>query len=101
MAEPLAWSAYADPALPPRERERIFAGAWQYVGHLGELGEGPGYMATRVGDIPIVVTRDQDGLLRAFLNVCRHRGSILATGAAGRETLQCPYHAGLTGSTVL
>ena len=101
MAEPLAWSAYADPALPPRERERIFAGAWQYVGHLGELGEGPGYMATRVGDIPIVVTRDQDGLVRAFLNVCRHRGSILATGAAGRETLQCPYHAwtyGLDGA---
>src|SRR2546430_12128508 len=101
MPETLAWSAYSDPALPRRERERIFARAWQYVGHLVELGEGPGYVAARVGDIPVVVTRDRDGVLRAFLNVCRHRGSVLAAGAAARETLQCPYHAwtyGLDGA---
>jgi len=93
MPETLAWSAYSDPALPGRERERIFARAWQYVGHLSELGEGAGYFAARIGDIPVVVTRDPNGLLRAFLNVCRHRGSVLAAGAAARETLQCPYHA--------
>jgi phenylpropionate dioxygenase-like ring-hydroxylating dioxygenase large terminal subunit len=101
MPETLAWSAYSDPALPPLERERIFARAWQYVGHLGELGDGAGFVASRVGDIPVVVTRDRDGAVRAFLNVCRHRGSVLATGAAARETLQCPYHAwtyGLDGS---
>ena len=103
MPETLAWSAYSDPALPGRERERIFAHAWQYVGHLGELGEGAGYFAGRVGDIPVVVTRDRDGVLRAFLNVCRHRGSVLAAGAAARETLQCSYHAwtyGLDGALV-
>ena len=93
VPETLAWSVYSDPELPPLERERIFARAWQYVGHLGELGEGAGYLATRVGEIPIVVTRDRAGVLRAFLNVCRHRGSIVATGPSGRETLQCPYHA--------
>ncbi len=93
MPEALAWSAYSDPELTDRERERIFARAWQYVGHLGELGDAAGYLAARVGDIPIVVTRDREGQLRAFLNVCRHRGSVLATGTAARETLQCPYHA--------
>ena len=101
MPEALAWWAYSDPELTARERERIFARAWQYVGHLGELGDGAGYLAARVGDIPIVVTRDREGQLRAFLNVCRHRGSVLATGAAARETLQCPYHAwtyGLDGT---
>jgi choline monooxygenase len=101
MPETLAWSAYSDPALPALERDRIFARAWQYVGHLGELGEEVGYFAGRVGDIPIVVTRARDGVLRAFLNVCRHRGSVLAVGAAARETLQCPYHAwtyGLDGN---
>ena len=101
MAETLAWSTYSDPALPALERERIFARAWQYVGHLGELGDGAGYFASRVGDIPVVVTRDRDGVVRAFLNVCRHRGSVLAAGAAARETLQCPYHAwtyGLDGA---
>ena len=101
MPATLAWSAYTDPALPALERERIFAGAWQYVGHLGELGEAAGYLASRVGDIPVVVTRDGEGAVRAFLNVCRHRGSVVATGAAARETLQCPYHAwtyGLDGA---
>jgi choline monooxygenase len=47
------------------------------------------------------VTRDQAGDLRAFLNVCRHRGSEIASGAGRRETLQCPYHAwtyGLDGA---
>jgi choline monooxygenase len=93
MPETLAWSAYSDPELPALERERIFARAWQYVGHAGELGDGPGYLAGSVGDIPVVVTRDRDGALRAFLNVCRHRGSVIASGAGARETLQCPYHA--------
>ena len=101
MPEALAWWSYSDPELTARERERIFARAWQYVGHLGELGDGAGYLAARVGDIPIIVTRDREGQLRAFLNVCRHRGSVLATGAAARETLQCRYHAwtyGLDGA---
>ena len=47
------------------------------------------------------MTRARDGELRAFLNVCRHRGFPLAEGAGKRETLQCPYHAwtyGLDGS---
>lgn len=97
----LAWSSYSDPALVALERERIFARSWQYVGRLGQLGEGAGYFASRVGDIPVVVTRDREGVLRGFLNVCRHRGSIVAEGERARETLQCPYHAwtyGLDGS---
>jgi choline monooxygenase len=51
--------------------------------------------------MPVVVTRDRDGELRAFLNVCRHRGSEIVSGAGSRETLQCPYHAwtyGLDGT---
>src|SRR5947208_4345585 len=101
MSAALEWSAYTDPSLQARERERIFARAWQYVGHFAELGQGAGYVAGRVGDIPVVITRDRDGTLRAFPNVCRHRGSVLAAGAATRETLQCPYHAwtyGLDGA---
>lgn len=93
MAEPLAWRSYSDPGLVARERERIFARAWQYVGHGGALGDGAGYFATQVGDIPLVVTRDAEGSLRCFVNVCRHRGSVIARGSETRETLQCPYHA--------
>ena len=48
---------------------------------------------THVGGLPVVLTRDRDDVLRAFANVCRHRGSIVARGAGERGTLQCPYHA--------
>ena len=56
--------------------------------------------ATSAG-VPIVVVRDEDGGLRAFLNVCRHRGSLVCEGEGKRASLQCPYHAwtyGLDGS---
>jgi nitrite reductase/ring-hydroxylating ferredoxin subunit len=87
---PYGW--YTDPEILRRERERIFRPAWQYVGHTGQLAH-PGYFATQVGRTPVVVTRDREGALRAFVNVCRHRGFTVAEGEQRRETLQCPYHA--------
>lgn len=89
----IPWSWYADPTILSAEMERIFRSAWQYAGHLGEL-QGPGsYFASSTGPVPIVITLAGDGALRGFVNVCRHRGAILAAGAARRGTLQCPYHA--------
>jgi choline monooxygenase len=97
----LPWSWYSDPTVAERERERIFRRSWQYVGHLGEL-QGPGsYFASQAGGVPVVITLDRDGRLRAFINVCRHRGTVVARGAERRGTLQCPYHAwtyGLDGT---
>ncbi len=87
------WSWYSDPQILARETEAIFRRAWQYAGHLGEL-QGPGsYFASETGPVPIVVTLDHDGELRGFINVCRHRGAVMATGCHKRGTLQCPYHA--------
>jgi len=96
----LAYGWYTDPEILRREQERIFRSAWQYVGHLGQLAT-PGSFASAVGRTPVVVTRAGDGVLRGFVNVCRHRGFPLAEGEQSRETLQCPYHAwtyGLDGS---
>jgi len=87
---PYGW--YTDPEILQRERELIFRTAWQYVGHTGQLAR-PGWFAAEVGRTPIVVTRDRDGVLRGFVNVCRHRGHVLTEGQGSRETLQCPYHA--------
>jgi len=97
----LPYSWYEDPEILRRERELIFRPSWQYVGHLGQVPEPGTYAAGRAGLMPVVVTRARDGELRAFLNVCRHRGFPLAEGEGRRETLQCPYHAwtyGLDGS---
>jgi phenylpropionate dioxygenase-like ring-hydroxylating dioxygenase large terminal subunit len=101
METTLPWAWYADPDVLRHEGERIFARTWQYAGHTGQVAEDGSYFATSAGQIPVVVTRARDGELRAFVNVCRHRGHVVADGSGRRETLQCPYHAwtyGLDGA---
>jgi phenylpropionate dioxygenase-like ring-hydroxylating dioxygenase large terminal subunit len=96
---PFSW--YTDPDILRREQERIFRSAWQYVGHMGQLPEPGTFFAGHAGRTPIVVTRARDDAVRAFVNVCRHRGFPVAEGGGKRETLQCPYHAwtyGLDGA---
>jgi phenylpropionate dioxygenase-like ring-hydroxylating dioxygenase large terminal subunit len=90
--ETLPWSWYTDPEILRREQERIFRHAWQYVGHVGQVAEAGDHFAADAG-VPVLVVRGDDGELRAFLNVCRHRGSQLVEGSGRRAALQCPYHA--------
>ena len=93
MSDTNPWSWYSDAGILGLERERIFRSAWHYVCHAGRLAEPSSYFACETGGVPAVVVRDQDGELRAFLNVCRHRGAQIVSGEGRRETLQCPYHA--------
>ena len=88
---PFSW--YSDEAVLRLEEQRIFASSWQYVGRVGQAPEAGSFFTAFAGHVPIVVVRGQDAELRAFLNVCRHRGSVLCEGEGRRETLQCPYHA--------
>jgi len=95
------WSWYTDAEILRAEEERIFSSSWQYVGHAGQVERPGDYFATTLGRTPIVVTRADDGEVRALVNVCRHRGCVVAEGAGNRATLQCPYHAwtyGLDGT---
>jgi choline monooxygenase len=88
---PARW--YADDAVFKEEKRRIFHHSWQYVGQVGQLARSGDFITTRLGDIPVVVARDTDGSLRAFANVCRHRGSEVVLECSGnRKTLQCHYH---------
>ena len=101
MPETLPYSWYTDGEVFERERQRLFEHSWVYAGHLGELPEPGSYLTTRVGDVPLVVVRDREGELRAFVNVCRHRGSEVMAGSGTCTTLRCPYHAwtyGLDGA---
>jgi choline monooxygenase len=93
---PYAW--YSDPDVLAAERRRLFAPAWHYAGVLPDPGA---YVTARAGDVPIVAVRDAAGELRAFVNVCRHRGAEVVSGAGRCTTLQCHYHAwtyGLDGA---
>lgn len=93
MSDTYPWAWYTDEEVLRVEQDRIFRSAWHYVGHAGRLAGPSSYAASTSGGLPAVVTRDRDGDLRAFLNVCRHRGAEVATGEGRRDSLQCPYHA--------
>jgi choline monooxygenase len=88
---PAFW--YTDEAVLALEQERIFARSWQYVGRSDQVSSPGDYFASRAGHIPIAVVRNESGELNGFVNVCRHRGHEVVSGAGNRRTLQCPYHA--------
>jgi choline monooxygenase len=89
---PAEW--YTDPKRFEREEERIFALSWNYVGRVEQVAKAGDFLTARVGEIPVVVVRDEAGMLRAYANVCAHRGSELVLEKCGnRRTIQCHYHA--------
>ena len=88
---PASW--YSDPEVLSLEHERIFKRSWQYAGVLEQAAEPGSFFTCSAGETPIIVVRGRDQELRAFVNVCRHRGHEVAQGCGRRETLQCPYHA--------
>ncbi|GGX08025.1 aromatic ring-hydroxylating oxygenase subunit alpha [Streptomyces chryseus] len=96
---------YTDPAIFRAEQERIFESLWYCAVRSADLDRPGAFRTVQAGRENVIVTRTRTGELRAFLNVCRHRGARLCTESAGqvRRTLQCPYHAwtyGLDGTLV-
>ena len=97
---PGAW--YVDPHIAELEASSVFAGTWQLVGRI-ERVEKPGQFVTaNIAGEPVVVVRGNDGVLRAFYNVCRHHAAAVVTEQCGQASiLHCPYHGwnyGLDGS---
>jgi phenylpropionate dioxygenase-like ring-hydroxylating dioxygenase large terminal subunit len=88
---PFRW--YTDEEVLRQERSSIFARSWQYGGRAEQVAQPGSFVTVDAGGIPILVTCDADGALRAFLNVCRHRGAVLVKGSGTRRTIQCHYHA--------
>lgn len=85
--------AYVDPAVFEWEQRNIFTG-WHCVGHAADLDGAGAQRAVGSGANAILLVRDEDGIARAFANVCRHRGhELLACGATTkRRGVVCPYH---------
>lgn len=75
------------------EMQRIFDRGWIFLAHETELAS-PGDFVTRtMGRVPVVIVRDHDGSVRAFLNSCRHRGAKICRADSGNARhFVCPYH---------
>jgi choline monooxygenase len=84
---------YLEPEIVGLEHRAIFERTWQLAGHVSDLAEPGTYLTIDVGDQPVLVVRDHDGEIRAFRNVCRHRGSRLLSGSgACGKAIRCLYH---------
>jgi Rieske 2Fe-2S family protein len=85
---------YHDPAVFDWERANILRRDWVMVARDADVAEPGSYVLVEVDDDPLIVVRGRDGILRAFHNVCRHRGTAVAEEACGKVVrFQCPYHA--------
>ncbi len=75
------------------ERRAVFARSWQLVAQHAQLAEPGDHVVENIGEVPVLVVRGQDGVLRAFPNVCRHRAGPLALcNGKGARALHCKYH---------
>ena len=95
---------YTDPQHFAREMERIHFDMWLCAGRLEQINAPGRYFVRRVGNASVIVLRAEDGAVRAFHNVCRHRGTLLCAKPEGElpgRRIQCSYHAwtyGLDGA---
>ena len=92
-----SWSlnamAYIDPRIMPLEKCAIFDKTWQFAAHIEKLRAPGQYITIDVCGQSIVILRDSKNILRAFFNVCKHRGHELLRGEGLKKLIVCPYHA--------
>jgi phenylpropionate dioxygenase-like ring-hydroxylating dioxygenase large terminal subunit len=89
-----AW-LYRDPGFFELEKANVFRTAWQVVCHVSDVPEPGDYHTLDFLDEKVVTLRGEDGAVRSFHNVCRHRAARVADGDRGNcgRRLVCPYHA--------
>jgi glycine betaine catabolism A len=91
--ESLPRALYNDPFLFRLDMEEVFMKQWLFAGMTCEVPKPGAYMTVQVGQNSVLIVRDREGEVRAFHNVCRHRGSRICKGSKGKTAnLTCPYH---------
>ncbi len=84
---------FADPALFDLEQHYVFARTWCFLAVESQIAKPNDFVTTHIGRTPVLVARDGDGAIGAFLNVCRHKGAMLCAVEEGNARyLVCAYH---------
>ncbi|OBF10317.1 aromatic-ring-hydroxylating dioxygenase subunit alpha [Mycobacterium sp. ACS4054] len=84
---------YNDPEVFALEKRRLFVRSWIFVGHESEIPQDGDYVVRRVLDDSFIITRDSTGEVRAFFNMCLHRGMQVCRAEMGNASnFRCPYH---------
>lgn len=83
---------YQHPDFLQIEQKEVFQKSWQFLCHEEKLREPGSYLATEIQGQSVFAARDEAGELRAFYNVCKHRGHELLKGEGRTRTIVCPYH---------
>ncbi|MFY7962871.1 MAG: aromatic ring-hydroxylating oxygenase subunit alpha [Elsteraceae bacterium] len=91
-AEGLPPWCYTAQAFYDREVARIFHKCWNFIGRADEAPNPGDYFTIDFAGESVIILRDQAGQMRAFLNICRHRGTRLVEGRGNRRSFACPYH---------
>ena len=90
---PLERRFYTDPAIYALELERIITRNWILAGHASQLSDPGDFKVFNVANESAIIVRSKDGSIKAFANVCRHRGSLVCLKAEGNtRKFECPYH---------
>ncbi len=93
MLHRLPVEAYTDPDWFEREQEAIFSRTWSYAGFAEDVSEPGAYVSVRAGLNELFVVMGRDRRLRAFHNICRHRGTRLLRAVGNvQKAITCPYH---------
>jgi phenylpropionate dioxygenase-like ring-hydroxylating dioxygenase large terminal subunit len=90
---------YADPEIFRRDLDRILMRRWLCAGHQSRVPNPGDFFLIEIAEESVIIVRGEDGAVRAFANVCRHRGSRVCREAEGNAKLFiCPYHAWTYGT---
>ncbi|MDJ0394389.1 aromatic ring-hydroxylating dioxygenase subunit alpha [Rhodococcus sp. G-MC3] len=95
LLKTLGGHTYVDPAYFAVEQEKIFEEMWFCAIRSDDIPEMGNFRTVQIGRESVLISRNRKGGIRAFFNVCRHRGALVCTEASGtvKRNFQCPYHA--------
>jgi len=84
---------YSDPEIYEFELERIIYRNWILAGHVSEFRDAGDFKVFNAARESAIIVRGEDGTIRGFANVCRHRGSLVCLESQGHtDRFSCPYH---------